>query len=109
VNPSPEALKEAGNIYNYSRALTKDKFIHLIANALDQARREGRDQGLEEAAKVVDNHGEDFSFKADSCEKEDVSHFMDARTRSDMTASFAQTAQECMCIAEAVRALKEKK
>ena len=65
----------------------------------------GAKAGMECAKKLAKEHANDFSDQADELEKKPVSEFASAATQSNVVASYAQTAQECECIATAVGVL----
>lgn len=50
MNPTPESLKKAEEIAGNIKLIDPDEDLKVIAQALDEARMEGRAAGIEESA-----------------------------------------------------------
>ena len=106
-----EAVKRAEVILERFSGTPRDMLAHhassvlnVFASELQQAYREGMEAG----AVIADKHGQDHSAEADRIESIHDSEFTSPRTKSDMVASIAHTAYECMCVAEAIRTAMNK-
>ena len=77
----------------------EDKLLKAITQAIQKAVEGER----EACAKEADKHGQEYSALADEFEKDPVEKFMSEATKSHIVSDMASVAQECICIATAIR------
>ena len=77
----------------------KDCIIAELNDAIQKAVEDER----EACAKEADKHGQEYSALADEFEKDPVEKFMSEATKSHIVSDMASVAQECICIATAIR------
>jgi len=103
-----EAVKKAKKIVLKHLPAPKDYITSPLEEDFVKELQQAYREGMEAGAVIADKHGQDHSAEADRIESIHDSEFTSPRTKSDMVASIAHTAYECMCVAEAIRTAMNK-
>ena len=94
-----EIMKDTSRCDHCDDGPCDDCLEYSITLAIQKAVEDER----EACAKEADKHGQEYSALADEFEKDPVEKFMSEATKSHIVSDMASVAQECICIATAIR------